>query len=135
MWRRSGQRPSNAGCGCDRSATLSTRCRRMSAPQRTSQRSPPPWSAPSPRFMAAGLVGVWSMELPGSCPVPVPSDPPAQGCGRLAPVSWFLDDLAAKAAERERAGLTRRLVARHGDALLDLASNDYLGLTHNAGVI
>ena len=50
-------------------------------------------------------------------------------------MSWFLDDLAAKAAERERAGLTRRLVARHADALLDLASNDYLGLTHNAGVI
>ena len=50
-------------------------------------------------------------------------------------MSWFLEDLAAKAAERERAGLTRRLVARHGDGLLDLASNDYLGLARNAAVI
>ena len=50
-------------------------------------------------------------------------------------MSWFLDDLAAKAAERERAGLTRHLVTRVGDALLDLAGNDYLGLTTNADVI
>src|ERR1035437_7517315 len=50
-------------------------------------------------------------------------------------MSWFLDDLAAKAAERERAGLTRRLATRDGDALLDLAGNDYLGLTTNADVI
>lgn len=50
-------------------------------------------------------------------------------------MSWFLDDLAAKAAERERAGLTRRLATRDGDALLDLAGNDYLGLTNHADVI
>lgn len=50
-------------------------------------------------------------------------------------MSWLLNDLAAKAAERERAGLTRRLVARQGDALLDLAGNDYLGLTTSPAVI
>lgn len=50
-------------------------------------------------------------------------------------MSWFLDDLAAKAAVRERAGLTRRLATRTGDDLLDLAGNDYLGLTRNADVI
>ena len=50
-------------------------------------------------------------------------------------MSRFLDDLVAKAAARERAGLTRRLVARHSDTLLDLASNDYLGLATNADVI
>jgi len=43
-------------------------------------------------------------------------------------VSWFLNDLAAKAAEREDAGLTRRLVVRQGARLLDLAGYDYLGL-------
>jgi len=46
-----------------------------------------------------------------------------------------LDDLAAKAAERERLGLTRRLVARQGDDLIDLAGNDYLGLTSRPDVI
>jgi len=50
-------------------------------------------------------------------------------------VSWFLDDLTAKAAERERAGLTRRLVTRSGDDLLDLAGNDYLGLLTSPEVI
>jgi 8-amino-7-oxononanoate synthase len=50
-------------------------------------------------------------------------------------VNWFLNDLETKAVERERAGLTRRLVAREGDALLDLAGNDYLGLTTDAAVI
>ncbi|MDQ1535877.1 MAG: 8-amino-7-oxononanoate synthase [Actinomycetota bacterium] len=50
-------------------------------------------------------------------------------------MSWFLDDLTAKAAERERAGLTRRLVARSGDDLLDLAGNDYLGLLTSPEVI
>ena len=50
-------------------------------------------------------------------------------------MSWFLDDLAAKAAERERLGLTRRLVARQGDDLIDLAGNDYLGLTSRPDVI
>jgi len=51
------------------------------------------------------------------------------------PVSWFLDDLAAKAAERERLGLTRRLVTRQRDGLLDLAGNDYLGLSGSPDVI
>ena len=50
-------------------------------------------------------------------------------------VSWFLDDLAAKAAERERLGLTRRLAARQGDDLLDLAGSDYLGLVNHPDVI
>jgi len=50
-------------------------------------------------------------------------------------VNWFLDDLAAKAAERERLGLTRRLVARQNEDLLDLAGNDYLGLTNRPEVI
>ena len=67
--------------------------------------------------------------------MPDPGDAPGHGLRHPCPVSWFLDDLAAKAAERERAGLTRRLVARDGDALLDLAGNDYLGLTTNADVI
>ncbi|TQL56774.1 8-amino-7-oxononanoate synthase [Oryzihumus leptocrescens] len=53
-------------------------------------------------------------------------------------VSWFLDDLVARAAERERLGLTRHLVphtpASHG-GLLDLAGNDYLGLLHRPDVI
>jgi len=53
-------------------------------------------------------------------------------------VSWFLDDLAARAAERERLGLTRHLVphtpASQG-SLLDLAGNDYLGLLHRPDVI
>jgi 8-amino-7-oxononanoate synthase len=45
--------------------------------------------------------------------------------------SAFLDRLAGAAAERERAGLTRRLDPRPADggALLDLAGNDYLGLS------
>ena len=51
-------------------------------------------------------------------------------------MSRFLDDLAARAAERERPGLTRHLVPRRpaagrraaGDRALDLAGNDYLGL-------
>jgi 8-amino-7-oxononanoate synthase len=70
-----------------------------------------------------------------SGPVTDPGDAPGPGCGTLAPVSWFMDDLAAKATERERAGLTRRLVTRTGEDLLDLAGNDYLGLTKNADVI
>ena len=53
-------------------------------------------------------------------------------------MSWFLDDLAARAAERERQGLTRHLVS-HTPAsqggLLDLAGNDYLGLLHRHDVI
>jgi 8-amino-7-oxononanoate synthase len=55
--------------------------------------------------------------------------------GQHGLVSWFLDDLAVKAAERERAGLTRRLVARQSDDLLDLAGNDYLGLVNSPDVI
>ena len=57
------------------------------------------------------------------------------GMRHPCPVSWFLDDLAAKAAERERLGLTRRLVAREDDDLLDLAGNDYLGLINHPDVI
>ena len=57
------------------------------------------------------------------------------GMRHPCPVSWFLDDLAAKAAERERLGLTRRLVAREADDLLDLAGNDYLGLINHPDVI
>src|SRR6476660_83801 len=60
------------------------------------------------------------------------------GVGHPWRVSWFLDDLAARAAERERLGLTRHLVphtpASQG-GLLDLAGNDYLGLLHRPDVI
>lgn len=44
--------------------------------------------------------------------------------------------LAAEAAAREEAGLTRRLVARPAeDQVIDLAGNDYLGLSHHPEVI
>ncbi|QYJ04499.1 8-amino-7-oxononanoate synthase [Nocardioides panacisoli] len=43
--------------------------------------------------------------------------------------------LAERAAERDRSGLTRRLVVRDGSAgLLDLAGNDYLGLAQDSEV-
>jgi ribosomal protein L34 len=35
-------------------------------------------------------------------------------------VSWFIYDLAAKTAERERGGLTRRLVTRRGKNVLEV---------------
>ena len=53
-------------------------------------------------------------------------------------MSRFLDDLAARAAERERLGLTRRLVSHTPTGergLLDLAGNDYLGLLHRHDVV
>jgi len=53
-------------------------------------------------------------------------------------MSRFLDGLAAKAAERERLGLTRRLVSHTPTGergLLDLAGNDYLGLLHRHDVV
>ena len=53
-------------------------------------------------------------------------------------MSRFLDDLAARAAERERLGLTRRLVSHTPSGergLLDLAGNDYLGLLHRHDVV
>ena len=48
-----------------------------------------------------------------------------------------LDWLGAHAAERERVGLRRRLRPRPvgGDGLLDLASNDYLGLARDPQVV
>ncbi|HEX6872201.1 MAG TPA: 8-amino-7-oxononanoate synthase [Micromonosporaceae bacterium] len=50
-------------------------------------------------------------------------------------MTW-LDDLARAAAERERLGLRRRLQARtEDDGLIDLAGNDYLGLSRNPEVI
>ena len=61
-------------------------------------------------------------------------------------MSRFLDDLAARAAERERLGLTRHLVPRRpatptgaagSDVAepLDLAGNDYLGLLRRPDII
>ena len=45
-------------------------------------------------------------------------------------MSEMWDWLAARAAEREAAGLRRRLRTRElGDGLVDLAGNDYLGLS------
>ncbi len=44
--------------------------------------------------------------------------------------------LAEQAAQREAAGLTRRLVARHpADPVVDLAGNDYLGLARDPRVV
>ncbi|GIG70662.1 8-amino-7-oxononanoate synthase [Phytomonospora endophytica] len=49
--------------------------------------------------------------------------------------SWW-DVLDRKAALRAKAGLTRSLVARSpGDALVDLAGNDYLGLSRHPAVL
>jgi len=60
-------------------------------------------------------------------------------------VSRFLDDLTTAAAARQSRGLTRRLVTRPPDArgsgtvtgggLLDLAGNDYLGLSRHPAVV
>ncbi|MDP9219071.1 MAG: aminotransferase class I/II-fold pyridoxal phosphate-dependent enzyme, partial [Actinomycetota bacterium] len=53
-------------------------------------------------------------------------------------MSRFLDDLERRAQERELQGLTRRLETQPVDAatgLLDLAGNDYLGLSRHADVI
>jgi 8-amino-7-oxononanoate synthase len=48
----------------------------------------------------------------------------------------FDDWLAAQAQEREEAGLTRRLVPRHpSEPVIDLAGNDYLGLTRHPEVV
>jgi 8-amino-7-oxononanoate synthase len=50
----------------------------------------------------------------------------------------FLDDLARRAAEREERGLTRQLETQPLDAadgLLDLAGNDYLGLSRHPDVV
>lgn len=48
-----------------------------------------------------------------------------------------LEDWLARAArERERAGLTRHLVPRHpSECVLDLAGNDYLGLSRHPHVV
>jgi 8-amino-7-oxononanoate synthase len=53
-------------------------------------------------------------------------------------MSAFLDDLAAQGVVRAGRGLTRRLVVRSDgsqDAALDLAGNDYLGLSGHPDVI
>lgn len=51
-------------------------------------------------------------------------------------MSPFADWLAAQAQQREDAGLTRRLVARHpSEATIDLAGNDYLGLSRHPQVV
>ena len=48
----------------------------------------------------------------------------------------FDDWLAREADQRERAGLTRRLVPRHPSApVIDLAGNDYLGLARHPRVV
>jgi 8-amino-7-oxononanoate synthase len=48
----------------------------------------------------------------------------------------FADWLSVQADERERAGLTRRLRPRHpSDAIIDLAGNDYLGLSRHRRVV
>ena len=60
--------------------------------------------------------------------------PPAsgRGAGAAGPFGW----LAAAAREREAAGLRRVLRPRRpGEDLLDLASNDYLGLTRHPEVV
>ncbi len=51
-------------------------------------------------------------------------------------MTGFEDWLAAQAAAREQAGLTRRLVTRHpADPVVDLAGNDYLGLSRHPDVV
>jgi 8-amino-7-oxononanoate synthase len=51
-------------------------------------------------------------------------------------MSGFTDWLAARAAEREAAGLTRRLFASDtAGPMLDLAGNDYLGLARDPRVV
>src|SRR5215510_9883788 len=57
---------------------------------------------------------------------------PPQSGSALRAFGW----LAERAAEREAAGLRRRLQPREVDeALLDLASNDYLGLARHPEVV
>jgi 8-amino-7-oxononanoate synthase len=51
-------------------------------------------------------------------------------------VSGFEQWLAEQAQQREDAGLTRRLVARHpSEPVIDLAGNDYLGLARHPRVV
>jgi 8-amino-7-oxononanoate synthase len=51
-------------------------------------------------------------------------------------MSTFDDWLATQAQEREDAGLTRRLVPRHpSEPTIDLAGNDYLGLSRHPQVV
>jgi len=51
-------------------------------------------------------------------------------------VTAFEDWLAAQARKREDAGLTRRLVPRHpAEPTIDLAGNDYLGLSRHPDVV
>lgn len=51
-------------------------------------------------------------------------------------MSAFDDWLSAQARQREDAGLTRRLVIRHpAEPMIDLAGNDYLGLSRHPRVI
>jgi 8-amino-7-oxononanoate synthase len=51
-------------------------------------------------------------------------------------MSAFLDWLAQRAAAREAAGLTRRLFASDaGEPMLDLAGNDYLGLSRHPRIV
>jgi 8-amino-7-oxononanoate synthase len=51
-------------------------------------------------------------------------------------MTGFEDWLSAQAQEREYAGLTRRLVPRHPtEPMIDLAGNDYLGLTRHPKVV
>ena len=51
-------------------------------------------------------------------------------------MTGFEDWLAEQAQQREDAGLTRRLVARHpSEPVIDLAGNDYLGLARHPRVV
>ena len=51
-------------------------------------------------------------------------------------MTGFEDWLMAQAEEREEAGLTRRLVSRHpSESTIDLAGNDYLGLSRHPTVV
>src|SRR6185437_12390324 len=111
-WRSPPRRPWTAVCGYGRSATSCTRCRRSSAHRTRSRRLPPRWwkSPDSP-----ALVGSRAMTQI-----------------ETSPLAW----LEAHAEQRRQAGLRRILRPRPAVATeLDLASNDYLGLSQHPDVI
>ena len=134
-----GARPPSTGCGCARSATSSTRCRRTCARPTTSLRSRrrcarrrSPGSAGKPaaargdpaRRRSAGPVGgrAYRARAGALCPVPSPAHP----------LAW----LEPHAARRREAGLRRELSPRAAaEPVLDLAGNDYLGLSRDPRVV